>query len=171
VYLDVPSSDVTTTDVQLMFNFATGTATPSSRSWNIKIALLPCGADYLGNRIMIFLFYKRFNVNGNLFSYWSSAPVDCLQYFTAPTGRVSSFNWRDVPVSAIRQLNNQNYNICFRTELVDRQVYYFSFSCISISNNLTYFVLNCSVINSRVRKQPKSVYQFARRPTPAPPIQ
>ncbi|XP_046459325.1 uncharacterized protein LOC124205840 [Daphnia pulex] len=96
MYLDVPSSDVTSTDVQLMFSFATGTAAPSSRSWNIKIALLPCGADYL-------------------------APVDCLQYFTAPTGRVSSFNWRDVPVSAIRQLNNQNYNICFRTELVDRQ--------------------------------------------------
>ncbi|EFX70294.1 hypothetical protein DAPPUDRAFT_112776 [Daphnia pulex] len=98
MYLDVPSSDVTSTDVQLMFNFATGTATPSSRSWNIKISLLPCGADYL-------------------------APVDCLQYFTAPTGRVSSFNWRDVPVSAIRQLNNQNYNICFRTELIDRQGY------------------------------------------------
>ena len=50
VYLDVPSSEIISTDVQLMFNFATGTATPSSRSWNIKIALLPCGADYLGKR-------------------------------------------------------------------------------------------------------------------------
>nr|CAH0104249.1 unnamed protein product [Daphnia galeata] len=96
MYLDVPSSEIISTDVQLMFNFATGTATPSSRSWNIKIALLPCGADYL-------------------------APVDCLQYFTAATGRVSSFNWRDVPIGSIRQLNNQNYNICFRTELIDRQ--------------------------------------------------
>jgi hypothetical protein len=35
---------------------------------------------------------------------------------------VSSFNWRDVPAGSIRQLNNQNYNICFRTELIDRQV-------------------------------------------------
>lgn len=50
VYLDVPSSGITPTDVQLMFNFATGTAT---RAWNIKIALLPCGASYLGNLIPI----------------------------------------------------------------------------------------------------------------------
>ncbi len=46
VYLDVPSSGITPSDVQLMFNFATGTTT---RSWNIKIAMLPCGASYLGN--------------------------------------------------------------------------------------------------------------------------
>ncbi|KAK4010126.1 hypothetical protein OUZ56_019273 [Daphnia magna] len=94
MYLDVPSTDLTT-DIQLTFNFAR-TATPSSRLWNIKIALLPCGAPYL-------------------------APVDCLQYFTSPSGRISSFNWKDVPVTAVRQLNNQNYNACFRTELIDRQ--------------------------------------------------
>ncbi|KAI9559208.1 hypothetical protein GHT06_015997 [Daphnia sinensis] len=93
MYLDVPSSSITPTDVQLMFNFATGTAT---RSWNIKIAMLPCGASYL-------------------------APTDCLQYFSSSTGRVRSFNWQDVAVGAIRQLNNQNYNICFRTELVTGQ--------------------------------------------------
>ncbi len=46
VYLDVPSSASTPTDVQLNFNFAAGTAT---RSWKIKIALLSCGATYLGN--------------------------------------------------------------------------------------------------------------------------
>jgi hypothetical protein len=45
VYLDVPSSASTPTDVQLNFNFAAGTAT---RSWKIKMALLPCGATYLG---------------------------------------------------------------------------------------------------------------------------
>ncbi|XP_059351709.1 uncharacterized protein LOC130689572 isoform X1 [Daphnia carinata] len=95
MYLDVPSTDLTSSDIQLTFNFArTGTA--SSRLWNIKIALLPCGAPYL-------------------------APVDCLQYFTSPSGRVSSFNWKDVPVTAVRQLNNQNYNACFRTELIDRK--------------------------------------------------
>ena len=48
------------------------------------------------------------------------APVDCLQYFTASSGRVSSFNWMDVV--GTRQLNNQNYNICFRTELISSQV-------------------------------------------------
>jgi hypothetical protein len=48
VYIDVPSSAVTPTDVQLIFNFATGAAT---RSWNIKIAMLPCGASYLGKTV------------------------------------------------------------------------------------------------------------------------
>lgn len=90
MYLDVPSSGITPSDVQLMFNFAAGTAT---RSWNIKISLLPCGASYL-------------------------APVDCLQYFSSATGKVKSFNWQDVTTTAIRQLNNQKYNICFRTELI-----------------------------------------------------
>ncbi|KAI9559203.1 hypothetical protein GHT06_015992 [Daphnia sinensis] len=90
MYLDVPSSAVTPSNVQFMFTFAADTA---SRSWNIKIALLPCGASYL-------------------------APVDCLQYFTAATGKVRSFNWLDVASTTTRQLNNQNYNICFRTELV-----------------------------------------------------
>ncbi|KAK4010419.1 hypothetical protein OUZ56_019561 [Daphnia magna] len=94
MYIDVPSSGLTPTDVQLMFNFAAGTAT---RTWNIKIAMLPCGASYL-------------------------APPGCLQYFTASSGRVRSFNWQDVAAPANpRQLNNQNYNICFRTELVTGQ--------------------------------------------------
>uniref|UniRef100_A0A0P6EKV9 CUB domain-containing protein n=1 Tax=Daphnia magna TaxID=35525 RepID=A0A0P6EKV9_9CRUS len=91
MYLDVPSSGVTPSDVQLMFNFAAGAAT---RSWNIKVAMLPCGADYL-------------------------APPGCLQYFTSATGRVSSFNWQDT--AGAHQLNNQNYQICFRTELVSSQ--------------------------------------------------
>jgi hypothetical protein len=51
-----------------------------------------------------------------------TAPGDCLQYFTAASGRVKSFNWQDVAGTTTRQLNNQNYNICFRTELVSSQV-------------------------------------------------
>ena len=47
VYLDVPSSATTPPDLQLMLNFAAGTGT-TPRSWNIKIAMLPCGASYLG---------------------------------------------------------------------------------------------------------------------------
>jgi hypothetical protein len=38
-----------------MFNFAAGTAT---RSWNIKIAMLPCGASYLGKKKTISNFKK-----------------------------------------------------------------------------------------------------------------
>jgi hypothetical protein len=52
----------------------------------------------------------------------SIAPADCLQYFTSATGQIKSFNWQDVAGTATRQLNNQNYNICFRTELVSSQV-------------------------------------------------
>lgn len=48
VYIDVPSSATTPSDVQLVFNFGIGTAT---RSWNIKIAMLPCGASYLGKLV------------------------------------------------------------------------------------------------------------------------
>ncbi|EFX72229.1 hypothetical protein DAPPUDRAFT_254734 [Daphnia pulex] len=110
MYLDLPSSALTPSNVQLMFSFGAVTA---SRSWNIKIAMLPCGASYL-------------------------APVDCLQYFTDPTGRVTSFNWQDVAVSATRQLNNQHYNICFRTELVSLKVRQraaqMCFSVCSVSN-------------------------------------
>jgi hypothetical protein len=47
VYLDVPSSATTPTDLQLMLNFGAGTGN-TPRSWNIKIAMLPCGASYLG---------------------------------------------------------------------------------------------------------------------------
>ncbi len=53
VYLDVPSSATTPTDVKLIFKFATGTTT--TPSWNIKIAMLPCGATYLGiTTLMVF---------------------------------------------------------------------------------------------------------------------
>lgn len=46
--------------------------------------------------------------------------MDCLQYFTQSTGTVRSFNWRETPPSfaAPRQLANQDYNICFRTEQI-----------------------------------------------------
>jgi hypothetical protein len=50
VYLDIPSSALTPSNVQLMFVFGAGTAT---RSWNIKIAMLPCGASYLGKQVFI----------------------------------------------------------------------------------------------------------------------
>ena len=44
VYLDV--SDYTNNvNLQLSFNFGT---TATTRSWNIKMSMLPCGASYLG---------------------------------------------------------------------------------------------------------------------------
>jgi hypothetical protein len=55
-------------------------------------------------------------INLNLFICCLLAPSECLQYFTASTGRVKSFNWVANAVGS-RQLNNQKYNICLRTEL------------------------------------------------------
>lgn len=49
----------------------------------------------------------------------NTAPADCLQYFTSASGSVQSFNWRDVaPEYTTYQLANQDYNICFRPEIV-----------------------------------------------------
>ena len=97
-----------------MFNFGSTTVT---RSWNIKIALLPCGANYLG----IYVLKNSNNNFGNLNLPRATAPLDCLQYFTATQGQVSSFNWKDAAL-APRQLVGQDYNICFRAELINSQV-------------------------------------------------
>ncbi|XP_057368587.1 uncharacterized protein LOC130689667 [Daphnia carinata] len=88
MYLHVPPSDVTPTDLQLTFNF--GSSDIETRAWNILISMIPCGSPRL-------------------------APADCLQYFTTRSGIVQTFNWRDVVGTATRQLSNQDYSICFRS--------------------------------------------------------
>ncbi|EFX64299.1 hypothetical protein DAPPUDRAFT_305119 [Daphnia pulex] len=96
MYLHVPNSAYTPTDLQLTFNF--GPSSSEIRAWNILVSMIPCDS-------------------GNM------APMDCLQYFTRRTGSVKTFNWRDVAGSATRQLANQDYSICFRTvTVVQRQL-------------------------------------------------
>ncbi|XP_046645861.1 uncharacterized protein LOC124336197 isoform X1 [Daphnia pulicaria] len=87
------TSKSTARNIQLIFSI--GSAPTIDRSWRMKISLLPCDADYL-------------------------APPNCLQYITESTGTVKSFNWKDVAASTTsqRQLADQDYQICFRTELV-----------------------------------------------------
>uniref|UniRef100_A0A0P5PZ80 CUB domain-containing protein n=1 Tax=Daphnia magna TaxID=35525 RepID=A0A0P5PZ80_9CRUS len=87
MYLHVPPSDVTPTDLQLTFNF--GASDIETRAWNILISKIPCGPRL--------------------------APAGCLQYFTTRSGVVQTFNWRDVAGTATRQLANQDYSICFRS--------------------------------------------------------
>lgn len=55
-----------------------------------------------------------------------AAPRDCLQYFTSTVGVVKSFNWKDVASTSTRQLANQDYKICFRTEVIRSQVMFFA---------------------------------------------
>jgi hypothetical protein len=70
---------------------------PFNRQWTIAVYQLPCDHNY-------------------------DAPQDCLQYFTGVTGTITSFNFQFVPVpvgGAIvpgRQLSNQDYSMCVRTE-------------------------------------------------------
>ncbi|KAK4010446.1 hypothetical protein OUZ56_019589 [Daphnia magna] len=87
MYLHVPNSAIAPTDLQLTFNF--GSSNSEVRAWNILISMIPCDSPRL-------------------------APSGCLQYFTARTGSVRTFNWRDVVGTATRQLANQDYSICFR---------------------------------------------------------
>ncbi len=117
VYLDVPSSVITPTDVQLMFNFPSGTVCGTSKSQcSLAAPLTWVLTHWFEIRTQNFVIKKLFCL----------APTGCLQYFTAATGRVKSFNWQDVAVPAApanpRQLNNQNYNMCFRTEFVSGSV-------------------------------------------------
>jgi hypothetical protein len=75
--------------------------------------------------------------------YYILAPKDCLQYFTSATGRVKSFNWQDA--AAAQQLNNQKYNICFRTELVSGSVCYFAALVFVIRKPNKFWHLNLDV--------------------------
>ncbi len=43
MYLEAPSS---ITDLMLIFNFGIST---TIRTWNIKVSMIPCGANFAGN--------------------------------------------------------------------------------------------------------------------------
>lgn len=110
MYLTLPRD---ATSAQLVMAFGTSTV---ARAWRIKIGLLPCGADYLG----IVLDLTRSTHLREFFLF--TAPDECLQYFTTAVGSVLTFNWKDTTSRTTRQLANQDYYICFRTELVNKQV-------------------------------------------------
>jgi hypothetical protein len=58
------------------------------RAWRIRVSQIPCGSI-------------------------SRADQGCLQYYAGVSGRVKSFNF---DTSSGRQLSNQDYSICIRTE-------------------------------------------------------
>ncbi|XP_046449578.1 uncharacterized protein LOC124198011 [Daphnia pulex] len=66
------------------------TGTTTSRLWNIRISQIPCGTSY-------------------------TAPENCLQYFTEPTGTITSFNYQYATTPLVQHLAYQDYNICIRT--------------------------------------------------------
>jgi len=50
-----------------------------------------------------------------------SAPANCLQYMTKSAGQIESFNFKQDYPAAVRQLADQNYNICFKRRTVIRK--------------------------------------------------
>ena len=141
MYLNVPKHP--TGEIQLLFNF--GASSSITRFWNMNIALLPCGADYLGISYMNYIILSWLKLILN----YLTAPPGCLQYFVSSSTikTVRSFNWVDVgvassvpPITPIspnpgsvdqissrnRQLANQDYKMCFRREKILTQVFLFS---------------------------------------------
>lgn len=51
-------------------------------------------------------------------SVLSSAPHDCLQWFTDAVGTFSSFNYLYAATPVVQHLANQDYTICIRTNEV-----------------------------------------------------
>lgn len=78
--------------------------------------MIACGSSQLGKTI------HKCNLDRlvTIIPSTLKAPPDCLQYFTQSSGIVQSFNWREVAATAgaPRQLANQDYNVCFRTEQI-----------------------------------------------------
>jgi len=62
----------------------------SNKDWKLKITRIPCSAAE------------------------DLAPANCLQYMTKSAGQIESFNFKQDYPAAVRQLADQNYNICFK---------------------------------------------------------
>lgn len=69
VYLDLGSASSDTATLELSFSGASTT-----RKWEIKVAQIPCGATY-------------------------APPSGCLQWHTALTGQIQTFNFGDTSSS------------------------------------------------------------------------
>ncbi len=118
---------------QLSVIMDTAVSVTATRAWKIRIYQIGCGSDSLGQAHT----YAREGVNidgvkyeeggGDTadaplevtmsFSYDTTciAPVGCLQYFTAVSGEISSFNYKSTVVDTNSNLlSNLNYAICIR---------------------------------------------------------
>merc|ERR1711860_438603 len=75
-------------------SFRIGRYSGTNREWNIKVMQYGCGNDDV------------------------SGPPGCLQYYTATTGTIQSFNFPQPTVGTITEtvthLARQNYNVCIR---------------------------------------------------------
>ena len=56
--------------------------------------------------------------------YVLTAPTNCLQYFAKTAGQIESYNFRQEYGGTVRQLADQNYNLCFKRPSVSHTLYY-----------------------------------------------
>jgi hypothetical protein len=83
IYVDFNNGN----DIQLILNTNAATST-ASRAWNFKITQIGCDCP-------------------------TKAPTGCLQYYTALSGTVRSFNYGTTGLqNGTRQLANENYGVC-----------------------------------------------------------
>ncbi|KAK4003225.1 Uncharacterized protein APZ42_020444 [Daphnia magna] len=61
----------------------------ANKDWKLRITRIPCSSQDL-------------------------APANCLQYLTKTAGSIESFNFKQEYGGSVRQLADQNYNICFK---------------------------------------------------------
>lgn len=70
----------------------------ANKDWKLKITRLPCSSTQL-------------------------APANCLQYFARDAGQIESFNFKQETAASVRQLADQNYNMCFQRATVTHFFY------------------------------------------------
>lgn len=95
VYIHVPNSGITATDLKLVFNLrSTGTVAPT---WKIKVSLLPCGANYLGKRnVRVLLSWLSMQ-----FYLFSSGQLPAVFHFGGRDGAVVQLERRDWEHAAV----------------------------------------------------------------------
>ena len=77
-----------------------------NRLYQIKVAQIPCAANYRGNYIKNGI---KLIVNRKTFVAWEG----CLQYHDSVSGTINSFNFNS---GLGLQLSNQDYSICIRNQ-------------------------------------------------------
>ena len=86
----------------------------SNKDWKLRITRIPCSSTEQGKFSTLILYLFTYTIDLN------TAPTNCLQYMTKTAGTVESFNFKQEYPGSVRQLADQNYNVCFKRPSVRR---------------------------------------------------
>ena len=96
VYIDLGRGASDTATIALSF----GDSSSSQNKWDIKVAQIPCGANY--EYFCIFTFFNLHPLYD--IDFFHRPPEGCLQWSTGLTGQITSFNF---PTATGPHLRNQ----------------------------------------------------------------